>query len=71
MSTSSTESTKVASRLVALLIICYLISYIDRITPAFATETMTKDLGLAGSDFGDAQSALFLAFFIFAIPSAC
>jgi Major Facilitator Superfamily len=60
---------KVARHLIAFLIFCYLLSYLDRVNIGFATLTMNKDLGLSASAFGFGASIFFLGYFLFEVPS--
>src|SRR5919206_188448 len=43
---------KVGLRLIPFLVLCYFISYVDRVNVGFAALTMNKDLGLSAAAFG-------------------
>jgi MFS family permease len=60
---------RVMVRLMPVLIMCYLISYIDRSNLAIAALTMNKDLGLSASDYGFAAGIFFLGYVACEIPS--
>lgn len=70
MGVGSTKSAKLAGRLTPFLVICYLFSHVDRVSPAFAAVVMAKDLGLATGDVYATTSAFFGALLIFSIPAA-
>lgn len=60
---------KVAWRLIPFLILCYFVSYLDRVNVGFAGPAMRADLGLSATAFGTAAGIFFLAYFIFEVPS--
>src|SRR5260370_25349405 len=60
---------KVILRIVPFLMLCYLISYVDRVNIGFAALQMNHDLALTGSQFGLAGSIFFIGYVIFEIPS--
>ncbi|ONG46524.1 hypothetical protein BKE38_25305 [Pseudoroseomonas deserti] len=60
---------KVAWRLLPFLIVCYFISYLDRVNVGFAGPAMRADLGLSATAFGTAAGIFFLAYFAFEVPS--
>src|SRR6478736_2572031 len=61
---------KVAWRLLPLIVIIYLVAYIDRTNVSFAaTGGMSKALGLAATDFGFGAGIFFLGYFLFEVPS--
>jgi D-galactonate transporter len=60
---------KVSARLIAFLIVCYFVAYLDRVNVGFAALTMNKDLGLSASMFGFGSGIFFLAYFVFEVPS--
>lgn len=43
---------RVMTRVVPLLIVCYIISYLDRVNVGFAALTMNKDLGFSAAVYG-------------------
>jgi MFS family permease len=60
---------KAAWRLVPLLTIGYLFSYLDRNSIGFAGLTMNKDLGLTNTQFGTAAAFFFLSYTLCEVPS--
>lgn len=60
---------KAAWRLIPLLILIYVLSYIDRINLGFAALTMSADLGLTVTMIGIANTAFYIAYVVFEIPS--
>jgi ACS family tartrate transporter-like MFS transporter len=60
---------KVFWRLLPLLMVLYVISYLDRINVSFAALTMNKDLGLTATAYGWGAGIFFLGYFIFEVPS--
>lgn len=62
-------SAKAFRRLMWFLVLCYVLSYVDRINIGFANLTMAADLGLTATTFGIASSIFFIAYALFEIPS--
>jgi ACS family tartrate transporter-like MFS transporter len=60
---------RVGWRCVPILLIAYVIAYIDRVNVGFAAITATKDLGMSPSVFGFGAGLFFLAYLIFETPS--
>jgi MFS transporter, ACS family, tartrate transporter len=60
---------KVMHRLIPFILLCYVVSYLDRINVGFAALTMNKDLGLTPSQFGLGAGLFFIGYFLFEIPS--
>jgi MFS transporter, ACS family, tartrate transporter len=60
---------KAARHLIPFLILCDLLSYLDRVNIGFAALTMNKDLGLSANAFGFGASIFFLGYFLFEVPS--
>jgi len=60
---------RVGWRCVPLLVIAYVIAYVDRVNIGFAAITATKDLGMSPSVFGFGAGLFFLAYLIFETPS--
>jgi ACS family tartrate transporter-like MFS transporter len=60
---------KASWRLVPLLTIAYLFSYLDRNAIGFAGLTMNKDLGLTNTQFGAAAGWFFLSYTLCEVPS--
>jgi ACS family 4-hydroxyphenylacetate permease-like MFS transporter len=60
---------KVAKRLLGLLFILFCASYLDRINISFAALSMNYELGLSATAFGLANTAFYVGYVIFEIPS--
>lgn len=60
---------KIFWRSVPLLMILYVISYIDRINVSFAALTMNADIGLSTYVYGLGAGIFFLGYCIFEVPS--
>lgn len=60
---------KVAWRLIPFLMVCYLVSFLDRVNVGFAAATMNKDLGFTASMYGFGAGIFFLTYFLFEVPS--
>jgi MFS transporter, ACS family, tartrate transporter len=60
---------KISLRLLPLLILAFVISYIDRTNVGFAALTMNRDLGLSAFEFGWGAGILFFGYCFFEIPS--
>jgi MFS transporter, ACS family, tartrate transporter len=60
---------KIFMRLTPLLMVLYIIAYIDRVNVSFAALTMNKDIGLDAYSYGLGAGIFFIGYFIFEIPS--
>jgi sugar phosphate permease len=60
---------KVAWRFLPVLIIAYVLNYLDRTSVGFAALTMNRDIGLTAYQFGWGAGLLFASYSIFEIPS--
>jgi D-galactonate transporter len=60
---------KVAWRLSPLLLICYIVAYLDRVNVGFAKLQMASDLHLSDAVYGFGAGIFFFGYFIFEIPS--
>jgi len=60
---------KVSRRLLPLIVLCYLIAYIDRTNISFAALTMNRDLGLTAYWYGLGAGIFFLGYALFEVPS--
>jgi sugar phosphate permease len=60
---------KVSRRLLPLLFICMIISYVDRVNVGFAKLQMQEDLALSAAAFGLGAGIFFIAYVTFEIPS--
>ena len=61
--------TKVSWRLIPLIIVSYLVSYIDRSNVAFAALTMNKELGFSSYMYGLGAGIFFVGYALFEVPS--
>ena len=60
---------KISWRLLPLLVVSYLMAYIDRTNIAFAALTMNKDLGFSAYVYGWGAGIFFLGYALFEVPS--
>ena len=60
---------KVSWRLLPLIVLCYLITYIDRTNVSFASLTMNKDIGLTAYMYGWGAGIFFFSYAFFEVPS--
>ena len=60
---------RVTLMLVPFLMLCYLVSFVDRVNVGFAALHMNKDVGLTGSMFGLGGGIFFFSYFLFELPS--
>ena len=60
---------KVTWRLVPLLFVCYVLSYLDRINVGFAQLQMKSDLGFSDAIYGLGAGIFFVGYFLFEVPS--
>jgi ACS family tartrate transporter-like MFS transporter len=60
---------KVRWRLVPLMILMYVIAYIDKVNVSFAGIQMTKALGLGPAVFGVGAGIFFIGYTVFEVPS--
>ena len=60
---------KVAWRLTPLLMLCYVVAYLDRVNVGFAKLQMTTDLNLSDTVYGFGAGIFFVGYFLFEIPS--
>lgn len=60
---------KAARRLVPLLCVLYLVSYLDRVNLSFAALRMNSDLNISTTVYGIAASVFFVGYIIFEVPS--
>jgi len=60
---------KVAWRLTPLLMLCYVVAYLDRVNVGFAKLQMTTDLNLSDAVYGFGAGIFFVGYFLFEIPS--
>ena len=60
---------KVTRRLIPFLVLCYVVSYLDRINVGFAKLQMLGDLGFSETIFGLGAGIFFIGYFFFEVPS--
>jgi MFS transporter, ACS family, tartrate transporter len=60
---------KIAWRAVPILILAYIVNFLDRTNVSFAALTMNKDIGLTQAEFGYGAGILFLGYSLFEVPS--
>jgi MFS family permease len=60
---------KVTLRLIPFLVLCYVVSYLDRINVGFAKLQMLGDLHFSETVFGLGSGIFFLGYFFFEVPS--
>jgi len=60
---------KVALRIVPFLMICYFVSFVDRVNLGFAALDMVRDLRLSPTVFGFGGGVFFLSYFLCEVPS--
>jgi MFS family permease len=66
----SNETLKlIAWRLMPFLLLCYFISFLDRINVAFAALQMNKAIGLSATQYGFGAGLFFLTYCVFEVPS--
>ena len=60
---------KVTWRLMPLLLLCYIVAYLDRVNVGFAKLQMMEQLGFSETVYGLGAGIFFIGYFIFEIPS--
>jgi MFS family permease len=60
---------KVAWRLIPLLLICYIIAYLDRVNVGFAKLQMLEQLHFSETVYGLGAGIFFIGYFLFEVPS--
>ena len=60
---------RVAIRIVPFLMVCYFVSFLDRVNVGFAALQMVKDLRLSPTVFGLGGGIFFLTYFLCEVPS--
>src|SRR4051812_29766702 len=60
---------QVTLRIVPFLMVCYFVSFLDRVNLGFAALQMVRDLGLSPSVFGFGGGIFFVSYFLFEVPS--
>ena len=60
---------RVALRIVPFLMLCYFVSFLDRVNVGFAALQMVKDLRMSPSVFGFGSGIFFVSYFLCEVPS--
>ncbi len=60
---------RVALRIVPFLMVCYFVSFLDRVNVGFAALQMVKDLRLSPTVFGFGSGIFFITYFLCEVPS--
>ncbi|KIP15806.1 major Facilitator Superfamily protein [Burkholderia sp. MSHR3999] len=60
---------KVSWRLTPLLLLCYVVAYLDRVNVGFAKLQMASDLNLSDTVYGFGAGIFFFGYFLFEVPS--
>ena len=60
---------KLRRRIIPLLVLLYVVAYVDRINIGFAALTMNAALGITSAQFGLLAGIFFWGYFIFEVPS--
>lgn len=60
---------KAARRLIPLMGLLYVVSFLDRVNVSYAALTMNADIGLSASAFGLGAGIFFIGYFLFEVPS--
>ncbi|MGA9873651.1 MAG: MFS transporter, partial [Rhodococcus sp. (in: high G+C Gram-positive bacteria)] len=60
---------RIALRVMPLLVICYIVSFIDRTNIGIAQVGLKRDLGFSASAYGLGVALFFVGFILFEVPS--
>lgn len=60
---------KIAFRIIPILMICYIVAYLDRVNVGFAKLQMEGDLGFSETVYGLGAGLFFIGYFFFEVPS--
>jgi ACS family tartrate transporter-like MFS transporter len=60
---------KVAARLIPVLLLLYVIAYLDRVNVTFAQDKLESDLGFSGAVYGFGAGIFFIGYFFLEVPS--
>ena len=60
---------RITWRLLPFFMLCYFISYVDRVNAGFAALQMNKDLRLTQAVFGAGGALFYIAYIVFEVPS--
>lgn len=61
--------TRVAWRILPILLMCYFAAFLDRVNIGFAASTMNRDLGFSATAFGFGAGIFFLGYIVCELPS--
>ncbi len=67
--TESSVFAKATWRLIPVMILLYVVAYLDRVNVGSAALTMNKDLGLTPELYGFGAGVFFIGYFVFEVPS--
>jgi ACS family tartrate transporter-like MFS transporter len=60
---------RVAWRLIPFLLLCYVVSFLDRVNVSFAALQMNRDLGFNADVYGTGAGLFFITYCLFEVPS--
>lgn len=60
---------KITLRLVPVLVLLYMVAFLDRVNISFAALTMNRDLGISEKLYGFAAGIFFLSYCLFEVPA--
>ncbi|HEV2552059.1 MAG TPA: MFS transporter [Stellaceae bacterium] len=60
---------QVTRRLLPFLMVCYFVSFVDRVNVGFAALEMNRDLHLSPAVFGFGGAIFYISYFLFEVPS--
>src|SRR3954469_8180599 len=60
---------KVAARLIPVLLVLYVIAYLDRVNVTFAQDKLQSDLGFSSAVYGFGAGIFFIGYFLLEVPS--
>src|ERR1700722_13601754 len=60
---------KVTWRLIPFLIVCYFVSFLDRVNLGFAGAAISKQFAFTATVFGLGAGIFFIGYFLFEVPS--
>ncbi|RZS85009.1 MFS transporter [Pigmentiphaga kullae] len=60
---------KISARIIPLMMLLYLMAFLDRVNISFAALTMNQDLGFTPTIFGWGAGIFFIGYFLFEVPS--
>jgi ACS family tartrate transporter-like MFS transporter len=60
---------RIGWRVIPILVLLYVIAFLDRVNVGFASLTMNRDLGISDSAYGLAAGVFFAGYLLFSVPS--